>query len=261
MVCHQGIVKYDCSSTEEIYNRFTNFSDHQYFKSQRFWSVFADSKGVIWAGSVSEIFRFSDNQWQSFKLPFPEEVKGEFITKGTTWSITEDSKGNIWFSTNGYGAYKYDGHSFTQYTTADGLTDDSVDNIMEDSNEDMWFGTRYGGVSRYDGDTFTNYSKTNSIGNNEVCVIYEDSERNVWFSSEGYGVYRYDLSLAEGAENLLTNYSQEQGLGVKAVQAIFEDREGRLWVGGGGGLYRYVNSALPVQESNFINVTRAGPWN
>lgn len=242
----QGVVKYDWSSNLEGGKRFINFTDQQYFGGQRFWSIFADSKGTIWAGSEAGIFRFNGIYWEPFELPYPEEVTGEFITKGTTWSITEDRVGNMWFSTNGFGVFKYDGQSFTQYAEKDGLTNNSVDDILEDSHGNMWFGTRHGGVSRFDGTTFANYTEHDSIGNNEVCVIYEDNKGNIWFSSEGYGVYRYN-------GNSFSNYSQKQGLAIRAVQTIFEDKEGRFWVGGGGGLYRY-------DGTSFINVTKNGPW-
>lgn len=250
----QGIVKYDWSTNDDGGKRFINFNDHHYFLGQRFWSIFADSKGNIWAGAERGIFRFDGMIWTPFVLPYPEEVSGNFITKRTAWSIFEDRAGNMWFSTNGYGAFKYDGKFFTQYSETDGLTDDSVDDIMEDRQGNIWFGTRHGGISRYDGHTFTNYTDKDSIGNNEVCAIHEDKAGNIWFSSERFGVYCYN-------GEYFTNYGEEQGLGVKAVQTFFEDREGRLWVGGGGGLYRLDSSVVDKSSGkSFINIKRNGPW-
>jgi len=249
----RGIVKYDWSDNKDGNKQFINYPNQQYFGGQRFWSIFADSKGYIWAGAEKGIFRFDGFIWAPFDLPYPEGVSGDFITSRTSWSITEDSHGNIWFSTNGYGAFKYDQpsenegrESFTQYSEEDGLTDNSVDVILEDSKGNIWFGTRHGGVSQYNHETFTNYTSKNNIGDDEVCIIYEDKAGNIWFSSEGFGVYRYDGTS-------FTNYGQDEGLGVRAIQDIFEDREGRLWVGGGGGLYR-------LKGGTFINVTRDGPW-
>jgi len=242
----QGVVLYDWSENDEGGKRFTNYSDSLYFGGQRFWSIFADDNNAIWAGSARSIYRFDGEAWSPFKLPYPEEVTGSFITSGTSWSISQDSAGNMWFSTNGHGAFRYDGQAFTQYSKKDGLTDDSVDHILEDRDGNMWFGTRFGGVSLFDGGHFTNFTERDSIGNNEVCVIYEDKEGNIWFSSEGYGVYRYN-----GAS--FTNFGEKQGLGVRAVQTIYEDQEGRFWVGGGGGLYRF-------DGSTFVNVKKGGPW-
>lgn len=241
----QGVVKYAWTKDGGP-KVFTNYTDNQTFSNHQFWSIYADQKGGIWAGSVNNIYHFDGRVWAPFELPFPQEVSGSFISPATSWSITQDKADNMWFSTNGFGAYKFDGQSFTQYTTEDGLTDDSVDHIMEDTKGNMWFGTRYGGVSRFDGRSFINYTAKDSIANDEVCVIYEDQNGNVWMSSEGYGVYRYDgISFA--------NYGENEGLGVKAVQTVYQDREGTIWVGGGGGLYRF-------EEDSFINVKKNGPW-
>ena len=147
--------------------RFINYSDFQYFGGQRLWSICADSKGGVWAGAVTGIYRYDGVSWSQFELPYPEEITGQFITRATSWSIIEDSAGDMWFSTNGFGAFKYDGKSFTQYSKADGLTDNDVDVIIEDKQKQIWFGTRYGGVSRYDGKAFTNYTARN---NN--CLLY-----------------------------------------------------------------------------------------
>lgn len=243
----QGIVKYDGSTGKDGAKIFTNYPSPHFFEGQRFWSICADSKGNVWAGAEKGIYLFKGGIWQPFNLPYPEAFSGEFITAGTAWSIIEDSQGNIWFTSNGFGAFRYDGKTFTQISSKDGLTDDSIDIIMEDRLGHMWFGTRYGGVSRYDGKSFTYFTvRDGIIGDDEVCSILEDSNGDIWFSSEGFGVYRYN---ADG----LTNYSEKEGLGVRAVQTIFEDTDGRLWAGGGGGLYRW-------EGASFVNVTKDGPW-
>lgn len=259
---NQGIVKYDWSTNKKGGKRFTNYSDPKYFGGQRFWSIYTDSKNNIWAGSVRGIFRFNGINWVPFELPYPEELIGEFLTDGTSCSILEDSAGNLWFGTRGFGVFKYDlsaeeegGNKFTQYTKKDGLADNEVFGICEDRNGNIWFGTSYGGLSFFNGVHFVNYTQFNSnIGNNEICIIYKDKAGNIWFSSEGFGVYRFDPSdLLRTDSKSFTNFSEKQGLGVKAVQSIFEDKEGRFWVGGGDGLYQY-------DGKSFFNVTKNGPW-
>ena len=255
-----GVVKYDLSDNVEGGKRIINYTNILLFEGRRFWSIHADNKGHIWAGSSTGIYRFDGISWEPFELPLDDEATGNFITKATTWSIIEDKAGNMWFSTNGYGAFKYDGNSFTQYAEEDGLTDNSVDQILEDSKGNIWFGTRFGGISRYDGENFVNYTHNDSIGNNEVCSIYETRNGDIWFSSEGFGVYRYSQTAPPLVRESFTNFGQNEGLEVRAVQTIFEDKKGQLWVGGGGGLYRYDPSAEQATDESFVNIRKNGPW-
>src|SRR5690242_16129651 len=61
----------------------------------------------------------------------------------------QDKAGNFWFGTSGEGVYRYDGRSFTNYITKDGLNNDLVWSILEDKNGNIWFGTD-SGICRYD---------------------------------------------------------------------------------------------------------------
>lgn len=244
----QGVVQYKWEINSSGQKKFINYSSPLLFYGQRFWSIMADSKNNIWAGAERVVYKFDGKYWLPVEVPYPEEVSGSFNTPNTAWSIIEDREGNIWISTNGYGAYKYDGSHFTLYSEKEGLANNNVDIILEDKRGNMWFGTRFGGVSRYDGITSQHFTTLNGrILNDEVCAIHEDSDGYIWFSAEGYGVYRFD------GEDLI-NYSTDQGLGVRAVQTILEDSKGRLWVGGGGGLYL-------KQGERFVNVTKQGLLN
>ena len=243
----EGVVKYDFGTTISGAKQFTNFSKDEFFDGQRFWSIYADSKGDIWAGGRSNIFRRHKNDWTVFELPYTSvHAPKKLLSDIVTWGVTEDSKGNIWFATNGNGIIKYDGASFVQYTENDGLANNLADHILEDSNGNIWIGTREGGASLFDGDKFINFTARDSIGNNEVCVIFEDKEANIWMSSEGFGLYRYN-------GKSFKNFFNKEGLHVRAVQVVYEDQAGRLWTGGGGGLYR-------LDGEYFVNVSKDGPW-
>jgi ligand-binding sensor domain-containing protein len=67
----------------------------------------------------------------------------------------QDRAGNLWFGTTGEGVYRYDGKSFSNFTTKDGLSHNSVFCILVDRVGNLWFGSRNNGLTRYDGKSFT----------------------------------------------------------------------------------------------------------
>ena len=59
----------------------------------------------------------------------------------------------------GAGLSRYDGTSFTRFTTKDGLIHNSIWSILEDKAGNIWVGTRETGLSLYDGKAFVTYSE------------------------------------------------------------------------------------------------------
>ena len=56
-------------------------------------------------------------------------------------------------------AFSGDGKKLKNYTTADGLVNNSVVSVLEDQAGNLWFGTKGFGLSRYDGKTFRTFSQ------------------------------------------------------------------------------------------------------
>jgi len=71
------------------------------------------------------------------------------LAGGGVHSILQDREGVLWFGC-GDGVSRYDGQTFTTFTTKDGLAHNNVQSILQDREGVLWFGTYGGGVSRYD---------------------------------------------------------------------------------------------------------------
>lgn len=235
-----GFNKYDGKS-------FTTFREENGLPNSEIWSLLIDSKGIFWIGHNKGLSRFDGNEFRNITIP-----KAHVNETNTIYSpdritgIAEDKEGNVWLGTDGYGICKYDGTSFTSFTTEDGLADNTIHDLMVDSKGNVWIGTYWGGVSMYDGNKFTNFTKDEVINGVEVCGFYEDREGNIWFAAENNGVYRYD-------GKSFTNFNESDGLNTNGILSIFEDKEGRFWFGGWGGLFRF-------DGKSFISVTKDGPW-
>ncbi|MEP1085749.1 MAG: two-component regulator propeller domain-containing protein [Algoriphagus sp.] len=157
-------------------------------------------------------------------------------------SAVLDSRGHLWFATNGGGVSRYDGVIFTNYTTSQGLAGNTVRVALEDSRGVLWFGTVGGGVSSYDGNVFITYTTENGLANDDILSIMEDSEGNIWFGTYGGGVSRFD------GKNF-TTYTTEQGLADDVVISIAQDTSGKIWFGtNGGGVSQF-------DGNSFVNFT------
>ena len=114
-----------------------------------------------------------------------ESQIGQYVT-----NIFEDSKGNLWFGTNGNGIARYDGENLRYFTTKDGLPSDRVTAIMEDSNGIYWLNTGEG-VTRYDGKNFTTFRVGSDFSSNVIAQLLIDS-KNVFWVGTWNGVYKFD---------------------------------------------------------------------
>ncbi|MEO6882869.1 MAG: two-component regulator propeller domain-containing protein [Bacteroidia bacterium] len=172
---------------------------------------------------------------KTIQLTAPETKPAGFYTPMTTYTAEQglysgivceykDKSENLWFGTNGGGASRYDGKSFSTFTIAQGLANNSVYSIVQDKSGNLWFGTYGGGASRYDGKSFTTFTTAQGLANNTVLSIVQDKSGNLWFGTDGGGVSRYD-------GKSFSTYTTAQGLANNTVPSIVQDQSGNLWFG------------------------------
>lgn len=247
---------------------FTNYTTANGLSDNSAWSIMLDSTGVIWVGTHEGVCRFDGESFIPFALPRVqvEHPESRFTPK-VCFAMYEDHKGNLWFATDGEGAHKFDGESFTSYTTAQGLGGNMVRAIKGDSRGRIWIGSDGGGVTCIDGADIRAFTTKDGLTGDRVYEILEDNAGNMWFSTLGAGACRYN-----GAS--FAPFGVDQGLSINDlpcpcgsgwtlgechgpagghVQEIFQDMNGVLWFGCSGGLFR-------LENDRFIHVTREGPW-
>ncbi|BDS12808.1 ligand-binding sensor domain-containing protein [Aureispira anguillae] len=234
-----GLNKYDGKS-------FTVFTEEHGLPNSEIWSLWIDSDGMIWIGHNEGLSRFDGNEFKNIAVPKPAVKEANVIySPDRITGIIEDKEGNLWLGTDGFGICRYNGKTFTHFTTEKGLCDNTIYELMLDRKGNIWIGTFFGGVSKYDGKKFTNYTKDKIVNGVEVSGFFEDNNGDVWFGVENNGVYRYD-------GNSFSHYYKKEGLDA-LILSIYRDKENRFWFGGWGGLFRY-------DEGSFRPVTKDGPW-
>lgn len=245
-----GLSKYDGKA-------FTNYSEKDGLCSDMISNLLIDSQGTFWIGTWGGVCTFNYSQFEDFPISYPKiETQINQDTKNWITSITEDSKGNIWFGRDGYGASKFDGNSFVHFTTKEGLNSNNVQSIAEDNEGDIWIGTRVaekdnsdadkrfgkGGLNKYADGKFLHFSQISGLSENDVFTIYKDHSNELWISTIRNGVYKYE-------NNEFVNYKVPA-----SAMTFLKDKEGNIWLGCSGGLYKI------DKDGEVINVKTTGPW-
>jgi len=105
--------------------------------------------GVLYFGGVFGLRRFDGRIWAS--VTEPEELSAVID------EVYATPKGDLWVGTRTYGAFHYDGKSWTHYDVQDGLADNRILSILQISDGSVWVGTDRG-ISRFDGRTWTTHT-------------------------------------------------------------------------------------------------------
>jgi signal transduction histidine kinase/ligand-binding sensor domain-containing protein len=122
-----------------------------------------------------------------------------------------------------------------QWTTADGLPQNSVNAIVEAPDGYLWIGT-FGGLVRFDGTSFRSEARIDSSGHHidRVLALGVGADSALWIGTED-GLLRYKNKVYQ-------RYSTSDGLPDNQVTALHLDHAGVLWVGTQRGLGRLVAS-------------------
>jgi ligand-binding sensor domain-containing protein len=161
-----------------------------------------------------------------------------------------DRDGNLWFATTGEGIYKYDGHVFTQFTLANGLSSNCVYTILLDNAGNLWAGTKAGlckcAINKLEGKCFSpvnlplpsgpsssSVKKVFDSANapNEVFSLIQDKKGDIWIAASA-AVYCYD---GKSFDFFLDRpgLNNKEGVSLSYVQCMLEDQLGNIWFGSG----------------------------
>lgn len=166
----------------------------------------------------------------------PKIIRTHETQSGVVGCELLDKDGNLWFSISGEGAYRYDGKTFTNFTTKDGLCNNNVGAIIQDKAGNILLGTN-SGICKYDGNKFTKYPVTDTLS---ITCMFEDKDGNLWFGTSGNGIYRYN---GKTLNNFLNSNKHEYNLGSnnQFILDILQDKNGNLWFSSwnGGGVWKY----------------------
>jgi ligand-binding sensor domain-containing protein len=206
----------------------TTQEDWRTFTSANKINALTTQGNILWAGTVGGVVRWNTTDDSYLKYTVANGLAGNYVS-----AIASNPDGNLWVGTGSecsnegecgaHGVNKFDGTTWTTYTTADGLASNGVSAIASDPSGNVWFGTNVNGVSKFDGSSWTTYTNDDGLAGNSITAIASDPAGNVWFGTNA-GVSKFD-----GAT--WTTYTTADGLVNNVVTSLASDTAGNMWFG------------------------------
>ncbi len=251
-----GLVRYD-GYTCKIYPHDPD--DPQSISQNALRSVFEDSNGNLWIGTIGEGLNRFDHEKEIFiRYKSDKNDSTSLSHNSSVKAIYEDKQGKLWIGT-GYGLNLYDAQNdrFIRYThnknDPNSINPDAIHSIYEDSRNNFWVATT-GGLELFNRKTgkvvhfrYNPIDPTSICGNN-IRYMFEDSEGVFWVGTTA----GYNHLIFEGDKIIFNRVKSKDGRSFncktkkaydlyerKGSQKLtkthhltdFVDRQGNIWIG------------------------------
>ncbi|NUK97683.1 response regulator [Bacteroides sartorii] len=197
------------------------------------YAIFKDRSDRIWVASMNGINLYNREEDNFIRIKNLDAL---------TIDIDQDTKGNLWFSTQGKGLFKY--HPEKQiwknyihdHKNPNSLANNQVNCVLIDTNGEMWVGTM-NGLCKYNAEEDAFETLTLEIPSHNICSIIED-QRILWLTTTK-GLVRY--SPGEGCRV----FTKSDGLQSEQFlpNAAFKASDGKIYIGSVNGF----NAFYPYQ--------------
>lgn len=163
-----GLSFYD--PVKKIIKRYNHFEgDIKTLGDSRVNSVFEDSHGIFWIATYGglDVYNEKDGTFKHYRV-IPND--SNCISNDRIYSIYESKSGDLWIGTfQGLNRYNREKDNFEQYTTDQGLGDNTVYSIQEDEKGNLWIRTG-DGISKFDPikKIFKNYNSKDGLPGMEL---------------------------------------------------------------------------------------------
>lgn len=153
----------------------------------------------------------------------------EHAFKPFIYSIQQDKEGYLWIGT-GDGVSKYNGFSFENFNTNDGLAENLISCGFTDKDGTLWWGHRNGNLSYYKNGEIKKVVLKN-VPKAPITSIKQDEEGRIWCVIQNEGVISID-------ENFVGISHKEAFFGLEVFDVSFAN-DNLMLIGANDGLHLY----------------------
>lgn len=146
---------------------------------QRITSVYEDSKGKLWIGTLTGLWIYENKMLSQYR---PQDTRLKVKISGIT-----ESKGRLWLATTGQGVLSIEGDKLRQVSIAEGLSSDMCRSVYVDHNNNVWAATNKGVNKIVPGAALHvyNYGAKNGLCSDDVLSISGSGDTICLATSDG----------------------------------------------------------------------------
>jgi len=203
-------------------------------------AIAAGPDGSIWSGMDRRGPGLGLQRW-SHGVRRPVSPKLDEVALQVN-ALFVDRENVLWIGTEDKGIYRLNGDELDRFSSADGLSSDSVVGFYEDSEGNIWIATTEG-IDCFRNVRVTTFSTRQGLSANLVDSVLAARDGTIWIGNHG----ALDFLRADR----LSSIHLINGLLHQQVTSMLQDQAGRLWVGIEDRLYVYENGRFdPIRRKN-----------
>lgn len=193
------------------------------------FNVSEDNSGGLWLGTTG-VLHYKDSVLRYYG-------KDNGFTNNQITDILTDKEGNIWFGTDGQGAFRFSGGTFSILDESTGLNYEQVMSIGATPSGRIYFGTYLGGLYAYEKGKLEHFNLPIK-GNISISAINIKSEYDFWLGTNSRGLLHYQ-------GGTFKTYTTNE-IGSPIITSLYRDKDNRLWIGTGSGAAVYAHDTFKI---------------
>lgn len=206
-------------------------TDLQFISKELAHEMTETSDGCIWMGLTTGAMRYQKGGLLKFGV---QNGFTNFMVKG----MLEDREGNIWFTTDGDGVYKFTNPAFTGLNATSGLSSNTISCFALAPDGKLWISYFDHGMDIWDTKTSKILPLPKPLLGKRVNCLSVDNEGNTWVGLAGAGVYKISKTAIEYIP--LDTYLSSHG-----VTLFMEAGKGKeMWISTSNGLILHDGTQL-----------------
>jgi signal transduction histidine kinase/ligand-binding sensor domain-containing protein len=203
-------------------------------------AIAAGQDGSIWSGMDRRGRGLGLQRWlHGVRKPLNPKLDENALQVS---ALFVDRENALWIGTEDQGIYRLNGDKVDRFSSADGLSSDSVTAFYEDSEGNIWIATTEG-IDCFRNVRVNTFSTRQGLSANLVDSVLAARDGTIWIGNHG--------ALDSLRGDRLSSIHLTNGLLRQQVTSMLEDHSGRLWVGIEDRLYVYENGKFdPIRRNN-----------